>query len=438
MADRPLNTLRKAIDAAGIADWEIIYDQTVSSPVSFEYDRLKEMGYKEASGFGLRVVADGKIGFAPTTDPARIGDLPGQALASARFGETAGFAFPGESELPVVATEDESVRKFSQDMAIERGEALIERIKSELPDVQAGADFRSSLSTRRILNSSGFDGRYEHTSLGVSVEGILVEGDSIQGIYESHSACRDDADLDAMGTKVIERFEASRKVVSLESGEYPILFTPKALRSLLAAVMIGTNGRTVQKGASPLTGRIGEQILDSRITLTDDPLIDHYTASRPFDDEGLPSRKNVVIENGVLKQFLFDLQTAARMKLNSTASAGRGFSSPPSPGFSTLVMDAGSDPIEEIVGRISKGILVDQVLGGGQSNLLMGEFSVNIDLGFMIEGGELAGRVKDTMVAGNAYEALRSIDAISIEREHYGGLLVPSILFSSLPVVSKG
>jgi len=253
MAQKQLDSLLSAIDQSGLDVWEVIYDQYVSNPVTFDYDRIKEIDYKESSGFGLRAVVDGRLGFVATTDPTRLVDLPEQVKASAAFGETAGFDFPGGNDFPKVKTAHKSTRNFSRDTAIERGERTIARIKAELPAVQAGAVFRPVWSKRRIVNSSGLDASYEQTVLGVSVSGILVEGDSIQGVYEGHGSCRDDADMDAMITKVIERFAASSQLIKLQSGVYPVVFTPKALPSLLAAIRLGANGRTVQKGASPLS-----------------------------------------------------------------------------------------------------------------------------------------------------------------------------------------
>lgn len=437
MSDNMLGVLQDAIQKAGIPDWEIVYDRAATNPVHFEYDRLKEIGYKESSGIGLRIISGERLGFACTTDPTRVAELPSQALDAAPYGERAGFDFPEQGDYPEVTTRSDTVDEFTMETAIARGKEVIARFKEENASIQAGVDFNSAQSTRSILNSNGLDASYDTTRLGVVVSGILVDGDSIQSVYESHSSRRDDADLEALTTKVLERFRASERVVPLESDSYPVIFTSKALPSILAAIKMGAGGRTVQKGASPLCDRIGEQIVDPRITLTDDPLLNSCPANRPFDGEGLPSQKNTVVADGVLEKFLYDLQTAVRMNETSTASAGRGFSTPPAPSFSTLVMSCGERPVDELVGQVSNGILVDQVLGGGQSNLLMGQFSLNIDLGFKIENGEVVGRVKNAMVAGNVYEALSNVQATSVERQYYGGMITPTILFESLPIAAR-
>ena len=124
------------------------------------------------------------------------------------------------------------------------------------------------------------------------------------------------------------------------------------------------------------------------------------------------------------------------MKTESTASAVRSATTPPAPGFSTLTTERGTKSLGEMIESIDEGLIVYQPLGGGQSNLLMGEFSLNIGLGFKIERGKIAGRVKNTMVAGNVYDTFRRVEAVSGERQLYEGCLSPAFLFDAVPVAS--
>lgn len=158
-----------------------------------------------------------------------------------------------------------------------------------------------------------------------------------------------------------------------------------------------------------------------------------------FDDEGVPTSNKVFIENGILKNFYYDIQTATEAKTESTGNGFRGGLSSPSPGISTLIFGEGDLSFEEMVESIEEGIIVDQVLGAGQGNTLAGEFSLNISLGFLVEKGKIVGRIKDCMIAGNTFDALNDVKAIeSTPRWLPGGSRkFPAIMFNNMSVVSK-
>ncbi len=433
-----LGSIEKQLRKTGVKKWEMVCDVTTSAPVSFEYDKLKEIAYREASGVGLRIIRDGRIGFTSTSNPSRFPGLPDAALASAAYGSEASFDFPSQPTDGSVDIYDEKTAGLASEVFVDRGGKIVDMIKDEIDDVQAFVDFHPSTSRRLVRNSCGLDAVYETTVLNVSVGAILVDGDSILSVYDSHESCKDDAALESMATRVIERVRMARELADMPSGTYPVLLTPRVVASLMTGLRMGTNGKLVQKGASPLTERLDTQIMDERITVTDDPLIEMKPGSRPFDDEGIVSKPNGVVEKGILKKFLYDLQTAERMNCETTGSAGRPYHAPPNPSWTNLVMEPGEDSVEDLVTKVDDGLLVDQVLGAGQSNLLMGEFSFNVSLGFRIRKGEILGRVKNLMVAGNVYEAFSNLHSLSREREYTHDMLLPSVLFKEMQVASRG
>jgi len=432
-----LDRIEQHLVEAGIRHWEILCTRSLSTPVSYEYDKLKAMAYREVSGIGLRVIHDGRIGLASTSNPNRITQLVEAAHASAVYGEKAAFEFPSQPANRAVKTCDESIPALPGERLVERGDYIIAAIKEKAPEVQVSVEFHPTVHKITLRNSTGLNGGYETTELAVSIEGIVVDGDSILSVYDLHDSCRDDAPLKAMADRVVDRVSKARTLSDLSTGAYPVVFAPKAAAGLLMAIQMGANGKMVQKGASPLTERVGERIVDTRISIHDDPLLEFRPGSRPFDDEGIACRQNTVVEHGVLKRFLFDLQTAGRLGTVSTGSAGRGISDPPSPTWTNLVMEPGQDSVEDLLAGMKKGLWIDQVLGAGQSNLLMGEFSLNVNLGFLVENGEIRGRVKNLMVAGNVYEALSNVETFSREREYTHGMLLPSILFGKLQIASR-
>ena len=152
---------------------------------------------------------------------------------------------------------------------------------------------------------------------------------------------------------------------------------------------------------------------------------------------GVPTRRKPVFENGVLRTFVYDLQTAGMMDTASTGNAMRGYSSQPHPGLTNLRLEPGDKPYKQIIADTKRGLLIDQALGAGQSNMLAGDFSVNVELGFLIENGEIVGRVKDCMVAGNVFQAFNRIRDIAAEPEWHGSAELAAIAFDALSVVGR-
>lgn len=219
-----------------------------------------------------------------------------------------------------------------------------------------------------------------------------------------------------------------------------MVFTPKGVRSaFFAPLALAFNGRMVLEGASPLVGRQGKTLFDERLSLWDDATIDYRPASRPFDDEGVPSQRIPLIEKGVVAGFLYDLQTAALAASRSTGSGNRARGGMPTPSVSALVIEEGDAALEDMIRDMKEGLVIEMLIGAEQGNVLGGEFSGNILLGYKVEGGEIVGRVKDTMVSGNIYDALKGLAAIGREAKWVGGTLKTAALYlPSLAVASKG
>lgn len=211
-----------------------------------------------------------------------------------------------------------------------------------------------------------------------------------------------------------------------------MIFTPNGLSALLLSLTLGLDGKNVYLGASPLRDKVGETIADPRFTLVDDPLVDYGANSSAFDEEGMPRQVLPLIEKGVLRNFVYDLDTAGRLGARPT---GHG----PHRSYTNLVISPGQTPYAEMIRNLKQGLLVDSFLGLGQGNPINGEFSVNVYLGYKIENGEIVGRVKDVMLAGNAYQALKEITELSLEHEwiNWPTGLAPYVKVNRLSVVAK-
>jgi PmbA protein len=214
----------------------------------------------------------------------------------------------------------------------------------------------------------------------------------------------------------------------------PVILAPVGMGIIGLPLWLGFNGKHVFLGSSPLAGKLGERIADPRFSLTDNPLLDYGSGSGQYDGEGVPHQVTPLIEDGVLKNFLYDLDTAGRAGAKST---GHGVGCNPT----NWLFKTGDTSYAEMIKSVKEGLLVLDVMGLGQGNPFSGEFSVNVQLGYKIENGEIVGRVKDVMLAGNAYDALKNIVAIGDKAEWhstFGGThVVPPIQIGALSVVAR-
>ena len=219
----------------------------------------------------------------------------------------------------------------------------------------------------------------------------------------------------------------------------PVVLMPTAIASVvLSPILVALNGKTVVQGTSPLADKLGQQVASPAFSVVNDPTLPFVPGSRPSDDEGVVSKRVPLIDKGVVANFLYDLQAAGQANAESTGSGERGLGSLPSPASSVLVVSEGQSSFEQMLSEIGEGLIVERLLGAGQGNMLGGDFNANVLLGYKVEGGQVVGRVKDTMVHGNAYKALENLIAVGSQgRWVGGGLYTPSISCADIAVATK-
>ncbi len=407
-----------------------------TSAVDFENDRLKSAQSSQRTEIEVKVIVDGKVGSSRTTDPNDIDGVVGRALEAAMFGSPAHFEFPDAKELKQVKIFDPALLPLQKPEMIRMGQEMMDMIKAYNPGILAGASVYKTVSKVEYANSRGAQYSAEHTDFTVGAGGQLVRGTDILFIGESLGQKKRAVDTEALASQAIEYFRMAEHIAPLQSGDMPVVFTPKGLIALLLSLGLAVDGKSVLLGASPLRDKLGQQIASPSLTIVDDPFIEYGPRTAAFDNEGTPHKITSIIEKGVLRNFIYDLDTAGRAGANPT---GHGATR----NLTNLVMNPGNIPYEAMLRGIKKGLLVHEYLGLGQGNPINGEFSVNLFLGYKIENGKLVGRVKDVMLAGNAFTALKDITAISQEREWVSGTyawvngLFPYVQVGKLSVTAK-
>lgn len=420
--------------AASAEEAELYRVRSKSSEVVFEANRLKSIDSSFEEGIGLRIIKQGKIGFSSSTDLSQSGSLVKAASDSAQFGEKAHFHLPSTNSTSSVKCYDDFLDALSLEQMVREGRKAIDLILKEAPSLHCEGEVAKAEAEISILNTNGFSHSYKKTSYSFSLGAFLAEEGNFLGIGEGEASTKYHDWSSSVAQKILEAFRLTGEKGSISPGKYPVIFTSKAVPLLLQSLKRGINGKVLQKKISPLLGKIGKPVLSSSIDIFDDALLPFALATSPVDGEGIPSRRTPIIEGGVLKNFIYDLQTAGLMGTESTSSGARGYGSLPSPATSNFILKEGKVSLEEMIKDIKEGIIVDQVIGSGQGNVLMGEFSVNLDLAYKVENGKIKGRVKDVMISGNSYTMLNNILALGSESRFIGSTRTPPIYFKEISV----
>ena len=412
-----------------------------STPVDYEMNQLKSINMEEAEGWALRVVHKGKVGFSSSTSREQIDSMIDKAIEVSQFGQEAHFKFPEKMLAPNKNPElyDITVQEKKIEEMIETGNKIVERIHRINADFRCDAGISKQEGKVQYCNTHGGAFNYQKTvfSQGVMVQ-HTTENDMLM-LMESQQWGNVNLPLEILLDRLERKIKWGENVVEINSGNMPAIFTPKALLVLMLPLISGLNGRLVNKKVSPLQDKKGEELWSSLFSLYSDGTIDYAGGSAPYDDEGIPMQRLPLVENGLLKNFYYDLQNAAEAGVETTGNGIRsGFHSSPSPGVSNLVIPEGKTTFQEMIKDISEGIVIDQVLGLGQGNVLSGSFSNNVQLGYKIKNGKIAGRIKNVMIAGNALEVLKDIVAVGDEASWISGQYsFPHLYVKSLSVSTK-
>ena len=440
MIERLLDEARRRARGA-----DAIWRSVESTSVSFDWGRLKAAGATEEAGIGLRVMKDGRVGTAGTTAVAATGELVDRALASADLGATVELALPAAAPLPDVPTHSDRAAGASLDDLIAIGRALLERLTRD--GCQVSVAIGRDVSETRVANTAGAHAGYRTTAVSVSAEIWRFAGDDVLMIGDGWDGCDlpPEDHLDTLVRSITDRLERALRIVEPPEGALPVVFTPPGLAAILLPVTQALSGKAVLQGISPLVGRVGEQVFDPRFSVRDDPLRSGRAASRPIDDECVPSAPLPLVARGSVRSFIYDLETAARANTQSTGHGQRGIFSKPVPGYTNIIIGEEARGKGEAVGELGGGLLgdmqdglvVDELIGVGQGNVISGAFSHPVALAYRVERGEITGRVKDAALAGNAYELLKKIGGFGNDDRWYGARHAPSLLLEGVSVARR-
>ncbi len=415
---------------AGAEAAEVYQANSLSRPVFFEANRLKQLETAQSEGIALRLWKDGKPGLAVAYGAVEPAVLIAKTIELSKL---------NEPETPELNQADRNIypdlgHTIPTAELLEMGKYAIEIVRTEFPDVLCSSQWDCDIETTRLVNSLGLDCSYTDTTLSGYLAAEWIRGDDFLSVGDGQTE-RGHLDPARIAQSIIKRLQWAKKNVNPPTGKVPVLFTAKAADMLWETVQAALNGKQVIEGASPWSDRLGQKVISPQLTLLQEPTVGPFSC--PFDDEGSPTRTLTLIQDGELKLFYADLTIGQLLGSGSTGNGFRsGLGSYPTPGLVNLTVSPGTMSFAQLVQHMDSGIIIDQILGSSAG--ISGDFSINVELGYRVKNGEILGRIKDTMVSGNVYTALKQIVAVGADIDWNGPCYTPSLVVEGLSITGRG
>jgi PmbA protein len=434
---------------AGASDAEAVIREGDEFSVNVrmgEVETLKESGSR---GLGLRVFLGKRSASASTSDltPEGIRNLVEGAMALAKVTEE--DAFNGLPETGEFGALQQDLHLYYDDVYSLSGAERIEWARRcEAAALSAdpritnsdGGSFDAATGRKVLSNSRGFLGSYRTSYAGVSAAPLAMDADGKMQRDGWWSSARSFALLDtpeAVGAEAARRTIRRLGARRMPTQSVPIVFAPEVARSLVGSVFEAASGDAIWRSASFLTGKLEEQIAVPSLTIVDDHTMFLPTGAggfgtSPFDGEGLPSRRTVVVQNGVLQTWLLNTYAARKLGMQSTHNASRGLAGTPGIGAGNLYIQPGAPTPEQILAEIPAGFFVTSLMGFGV-NVVTGDYSRGAT-GLWIENGQLTHAVEEVTIAGNLREMLMNITAIGNDLVFRGAVASPTLRIDGMTV----
>jgi PmbA protein len=309
------------------------------------------------------------------------------------------------------------------------------RIQKQKSD---GGSFDAATGRKVLANSRGFVGEYRRSYCSLSAMPIAqTEEGGMQRDYWFSSA-RTLARLDSpesIGAEAARRTLRRLNARRVPTQSVPIVFAPEIARSLIGNIFEAANGDSIYRGASFWAHQLGQKVASSNVTVVDDGTLIGLFGTSPFDGEGLPTRRTVIVENGILKNYLLNTYTARKLNMQSTGSASRGLAGTPGIGAGNLFLEKGSVSPQHLLAEVKAGFYVTELMGFGV-NMVTGDYSRGA-AGLWIENGELTYAVEEVTIAGNLKEMLNNITAIADDLEFRGSVASPTLRIDGMTIAGE-
>ena len=408
------------------------------SEVFIENNDLKQSKSHRTGGLGIRVFINGSLGFSSTNilEREHISNAVTQAIKLARVSPSDKYnSMPFSRTVKLLnGIYDRNSESFNAPDTVKMAVDMLDAAKSydNRISVDSG-NFTSSVMTHALLNSNGVRTKETISAFSWSIMGMAIDGSEVSNFDFQFGGTHNVKDIDVRTTsrefgKSVVNSLGSKKIESFK-GE--MLLTPSAVTELILDVIAySINSQTVQKEASKFKGQLGKTVSSDLLTLIDDATNVNGLGASSFDREGMPHKSNLIIEKGILKKFLYNTYTANKDHTESTSNAGGSPKSPPIVSTTNVIIKAGKSRAENLISEMDKGIMINRF--SGNVNPVNGDFSGVVKGGQYIKKGNIEYAVKEVMVTGNVFDALKDLNGISKEQKILSDSILPYMRFENV------
>jgi PmbA protein len=429
------------LSAEGLDGFDVYVREGAGTTAEVKGQKLDAFESSRTWGVGVRALNGGRMGFSYATGS-------GEAVQSAVRGavenassaepdEYNGFAVKPSMPYPQTGGYDPAMssvpegERIARAMKVERAalefDGRIKRVR------KSSASFGESAWA--ISSSTGISAASRSTSCSTGIMVVAQDASGSQMGYEfEFSRMADGIDYEAVGRSAAEKAVSLLGAKKPPTGMFPVIIENNIACEFLSVLSSSFSAESALKGKSMLADKVGKSICSASVSIFDDGLMEGGAATRPFDDEGVPSEKTPLVESGILKGFLHNTYTARRYGAVSTGNGQRGgFRTQTGVGGSNLNIQKGATTPAQMISIIDKGLIVREVLGMHTANPITGDFSIGVS-GMWVESGKIIGPVNEAAISGNIIEIFRSIDAVGSDMKFRGHLGAPSLLLSPISV----
>lgn len=444
--DEAVEHVVRGVRAATGTEGDVIAVEADSMEVGVRLGTLEKLKRSRERRLALRVFVGRSSAIVSSADlrAAALDSLVENAVDLAR--STADDPFGGLADPPLERTEidldlfDRSAQEASVDDLLASAKLAEEAALGADPRLVNSEGAEASATWRQSFYAStrGFEGRHEGSSFSISAVPV-AESEGIKQRDYWYSTARHRSDLE--DPQSVGRIAAKRTLRRIgarpvKTQQAPVVFDAETASSLVGHLVGAVSGSAIYRGLSFLRDKLGSTIFPATVRIVDDPLRKRGLASRRFDGEGMPSRENVIVDDGTLATFLLDSYSARKLGSQSTASAVRSFGEPPSAGPSNVYLRAGSDSPEAIIGSVRGGLYVTELIGSS-INPVTGDYSRGA-AGVWIENGELTYPVEGITIAGNLLEMYAAIEAIGRDLVFRSTISAPTVKIGRMTIAGEG